>query len=199
MLFLEHWHLIWREKNNWKSRVLVWSKLSRFSSMSAIIDGLITGCLHISDGYHIGHSGGYIGYTEYTDYWVCWLYTECIVFNCSIHLPPHLNRPQALFDSYLCSSYWQRGQILWSNQIELSMKILLSISRPRALYLVDLVRATKDGFCKGGVRPPGGSAVAQLGRNLWWIVSRAEQRVVHRDVWKWSGYSLMQNMGKSRS
>ena len=38
------------------------------------------------------------------------------------------------------------------NQIELSMEILMSISRrPRALYLVDLVRLlTKGGFCSRG-------------------------------------------------
>ena len=52
------------------------------------------------------------------------------------------------------------------------MEILLSISRPRALYLVDLVR-DKRRFLQGGA--PGGSAGAQLGRNLWWIVSRAEE------------------------
>ena len=42
------------------------------------------------------------------------------------------------------------------NQIELSMEILMSISRrPRALYLVDLVRLlTKGGFCSRGAPGP---------------------------------------------
>ena len=53
------------------------------------------------------------------------------------------------------------------------MKILLSITgHPRALYLVDLVR-DKRRFLQGvGGGRPWGRTGAQLGRNLWWIVSR---------------------------
>ena len=55
----------------------------------------------------------------------------------------------------------------YDNQIELSMKILLSITgHPRALYLVDLVR-DKRRFLQGvGGGRPWGRTGAQLGRNL---------------------------------
>ena len=86
------------------------------------------------------------------------------------------------------------------NQIELSMEILLSISLPRALYLVDLVR-DKRRFLQGWGRPRG-QRPSSIGQKFMMdcVQSRLELVLVGgTDVWKWrSGYSLMQNMGKVR-
>ena len=63
------------------------------------------------------------------------------------------------------------------NQIELSMEILLSISRPRALYLVDLVR-DKRRFLQGGA--PRGQRRGSIGQKFMMdcVQSRGEW-VVH--------------------
>ena len=60
------------------------------------------------------------------------------------------------------------------------------MSHPRALYLVDLVR-DKRRFLQGvGGGRPWGRTGAQLGRNLWWIVSRVvvEWRTLMQNMWK---------------